>query len=76
MVLDSHRGLPGTDGHQDRGRHHGPLHGRRRRAEELRAGHGRVRGNPRPRGSLRCTSLCGADHGGGRARRRVLVLDA
>ena len=43
------RRLPRTDRHQDRGRHHRPVHGRRRRAEELRPGHRRLRRDPRPR---------------------------
>ena len=35
-----HRRFPRADRHQDQGRNLGPAHGRRRRAEKLRAGHG------------------------------------
>ena len=48
LTIDAVARLPRTDRDQDRGRHHRPLHGRRRRAEELRAGHRRLRRDPRP----------------------------
>jgi deoxyhypusine synthase len=62
-----------ADRREGRRRHDGPVHDRRRRAEELRPGHGGLRGDPRHRG--RDAQVRGADHGGRRARRRVLVLD-
>ena len=66
--------LPRADRHQDRRRRHRPVHGRRRRAEELRPGHGGLRRDPRRRG--RDAPLRRADHRGRRARRRLLVLHA
>jgi hypothetical protein len=68
------RRLPRADRDQAGGRHHGPVHGRRRRAEELRAGHGGLRRDPRPRGGH--AQVRHPDHCGRRARRRLLVLDA
>jgi deoxyhypusine synthase len=53
----------------------GPADDRRRRAEELHPGHGRVRRDPRPRG-CRGAQIRGADHRRRRARRRLLLLDA
>ena len=75
MTIDSHRRLPRADRHQDQGRHHRPADDRRRRAEEFRAGHRRLRRNPRPRGR-RGAQICGADHRRRRPRRRLLLLDA
>ncbi len=49
------RRLPRADRHQDRRRHHRPVHGRRRRAEELRPGHRGLRRDPR-RSRPRCTN--------------------
>ena len=43
-----HRRLPRADRHQDQGGRHRPVDDRRRRAEELRPGHRRLRRNPRP----------------------------
>ena len=68
------RRLPRTDRHQDRRRRHRPVHGRRRRAEELRPGHRGLRRDPRRRG--RDAQIRRADHRRRRARRRLLVLDA
>ena len=70
------RRLPRAHRDQDRGAGTtGPVHGRRRRAEELRAGHRRLRRNPRPR-RCRSAQIRRADHRRRRARRRLLVLDA
>ena len=75
MTLDSDRRLPRADRHQDQGGHHRPADDRRRRAQELRAGHRRLRRDPRPR-RCRGAQIRGPDHRRRRARRRLLVLDA
>ena len=69
------RRLPRADRHQDQGRHHRPADDRRRRSEELHAGHRRLRRDPRPR-RCRGAQICGADHRRRRPRRRLLLLDA
>ncbi|MEZ6022936.1 MAG: deoxyhypusine synthase family protein [Hyphomonadaceae bacterium] len=56
-----------------RRRHHGAVHGRRRRAEELRARHRRLRGNFGPRRCRGAQIRC-ADHG--RRKRQVLATAA
>jgi deoxyhypusine synthase len=74
LTMDSIADFPRADRHQDRGRRHRPADDRRRRAEELRPGYGGLRRDP-GQGSRRA-QIRDPDHGGGRARRRLLVLDA